>query len=68
MTEQEMLKRPGHSTYRLCVTVEWPDRRVEFKRWTGSNVARIKRAARAKYKGASLQFGTALRQDFWGAH
>ena len=63
-----MCSRPSHSTYRMVVTVEWPDGRVEFKRWRGGSVKGIKRAAREAYQGAHLQFGTALRQDFWGAH
>jgi hypothetical protein len=63
-----MASKPSHSVCKVVVTVEWPDGRVEYKPWRGRSAKRIQAKAHETYKGAKLQFGTAIWEHFWGAH
>lgn len=59
----------GTTSYRVSVLLEWPDR-VQYRTWTGSSLAGIHKAARAKYKGtgARVSFGNPTWTNSYGAH
>lgn len=60
--------KQGTTVYRVHVTIEWGDGRVEFRCWRGGSVRRIHVAARKAYAGARVQFGTAIGVNAYGAH
>ena len=63
--------RQGTTTYWLIVTIAGKDF-VHNRKWTGSSVKAIHRAAKEKYArefpGATILFGSAFSVNSYGAH